>query len=81
MIKNILLIGFGGFVGSVARYFVSKLNLHVDILSIPVGTLIVNVVGSLLIGFLIGIVVTIIVLVLGRSGVIPIKLCKLVCGC
>lgn len=55
MFKNILLIGLGGFVGSVARYFVSKLNLHIDILSIPVGTLIVNVVGSLLIGFLIGV--------------------------
>lgn len=55
MIKNILLIGFGGFIGSVARYFVSKLNLHIDFFSIPVGTLLVNIVGSLLIGILIGI--------------------------
>ena len=54
MIKNILLIGFGGFAGSVARYFVSKINLHIDFLSIPVGTLIVNVAGSLLLGLLIG---------------------------
>lgn len=45
----------GGFIGSVARYYVSKLNLHIDLLSIPVGTLIVNISGSLLIGFLIGI--------------------------
>ncbi len=55
MLKQILLIGLGGFVGSVARFFVSKLNTRVEWLSIPMGTLAVNVVGSLLIGFLIGI--------------------------
>jgi len=55
MVKNLLLIGLGGFVGSIARYFVSKLNLQVDFLSIPVGTLLVNIGGSLLIGLLIGI--------------------------
>lgn len=55
MFKNILLIGFGGFIGSIARYFVSKLNLYWNFLSIPFGTLTVNVVGCLLIGFLTGI--------------------------
>ncbi|MEN8158375.1 MAG: fluoride efflux transporter CrcB [Bacteroidota bacterium] len=55
MLKQIILIGLGGFVGSVARFFVSKLNTHVEWFSIPIGTLTVNVVGSLLIGFLIGI--------------------------
>ncbi len=55
MIKNLLLIGAGGFIGSVARYLVSRLNLHFYWLSIPWGTLLVNVLGSLLIGFLIGI--------------------------
>ncbi len=55
MIKQILLIGAGGFIGSVARYFVSRLNLHIDLFSIPVGTLVVNVAGSFLIGFLVGI--------------------------
>lgn len=55
MFKQILLIGFGGFVGSVARYFVSRLNTSVEWLAIPLGTLAVNVAGSLLIGFLIGI--------------------------
>jgi fluoride exporter len=53
--KEFLLIGFGGFIGSVARYYVSKLNLLIDFLSIPVGTLIVNISGSLLLGFLTGI--------------------------
>jgi CrcB protein len=55
MLKNILLVGFGGFIGSIARYFVSRLNLQFDILSIPVGTLLVNITGSLLIGILTGI--------------------------
>jgi len=55
MIKNLLLIGSGGFIGSIARYLVSQLNLTVSFHSIPVGTLIVNVAGSFLIGFLTGI--------------------------
>jgi CrcB protein len=55
MLKTILIIGCGGFIGSVARYFVSKLNLSVDFFSIPVGTLLVNVLGCLVIGFLTGI--------------------------
>ena len=55
MFKQLLLIGMGGFVGSIARFLVSKLNARVDWFSIPIGTLTVNVVGSLLIGFLIGI--------------------------
>ncbi len=55
MLKQLLLIGTGGFIGSVARYLISRLNTHVEWFSIPVGTLAVNVLGSLLIGFLIGI--------------------------
>lgn len=55
MIKNLLIIGAGGFLGSIARYLVSHLNLSVSLHSIPVGTLIVNVAGSFLIGFLTGI--------------------------
>lgn len=53
--KHLLLIGFGGFIGSIARYFVSRINLSVDFFSIPLGTLLVNVFGSLLLGFLTGI--------------------------
>lgn len=55
MIKNLLIIGSGGFLGSVARYLVSQLNLTVSFHSVPVGTLIVNVTGCLVIGFLTGI--------------------------
>jgi len=53
--KEILLVGFGGFIGSVARYLVSKLNITWQFLSIPMGTLTVNIFGSLIIGFLVGI--------------------------
>lgn len=55
MLKNLLIIGSGGFIGSIARYLVSQLNLTVSFHSIPVGTLAVNVIGSFLIGFLTGI--------------------------
>lgn len=55
MLKNLLIIGSGGFLGSVARYLVSQLNLTVSFHSVPVGTLIVNITGSLVIGFLTGI--------------------------
>jgi len=55
MLRQILLVGLGGFIGSVARYFMSRLNLNYDILSIPVGTLSVNISGSFIIGFLTGI--------------------------
>lgn len=55
MIKNLLVIGTGGFLGSIARYLISQLNLTVSFHSIPVGTLTVNVAGSFLIGFLTGI--------------------------
>ncbi len=55
MLKNILLVGLGGFIGSIARYFVSKLNLSIDFYAIPIGTLTVNVIGSYVIGFLTGI--------------------------
>jgi CrcB protein len=55
MFKTILLVGFGGFIGSVARYYVSKINLSVDFFSIPVGTFLVNILGSFVLGFLTGI--------------------------
>ncbi len=55
MIKNILLIGMGGFIGSVARYFLSRLNLYFYFLAIPIGTLSVNILGSFILGFLTGI--------------------------
>jgi CrcB protein len=51
--KQLLLVGVGGFAGSVLRYVI-HLWSHNWIDQIPSGTMIVNVVGSLLIGLLIG---------------------------
>jgi len=53
--KQLLLVGLGGFIGSAARYLVSKLNLYWHFLSIPMGTLTVNILGSFVIGFLVGV--------------------------
>lgn len=53
--KTILIIGAGGFIGSVTRYYVSKLNLLFSFLSLPWGTLLVNLTGCFILGFLVGI--------------------------
>lgn len=51
--KQFLLIGLGGFVGSVLRYAISSwTDKWFD--SMPIGTLLVNLIGSLLIGLIIG---------------------------
>ncbi len=49
MIRNLLLVALGGAAGSVLRYLLSGLNT-----SFPWGTFTVNVLGSLLIGLLVG---------------------------
>jgi len=75
MLKNILIIGSGGFVGSVARYLVSQLNLTVSFHSIPVGTLLVNIVGSFAIGFLTGIAEKSMILTLEWRPFLMVGLC------
>ena len=50
MIRSILLVALGGAVGSVCRYLVSRMMES----SFPWGTLTVNIIGSLLIGLLVG---------------------------
>ncbi len=50
MLKNILIIGAGGFIGSVLRYLV---QLYIDKglnSTFPLGTLVANIAGSFLIG-------------------------------
>ena len=51
MLRNILLVALGGAIGSVCRYFLSFMNT-----SFPWGTFVVNILGSLLIGLLVGLV-------------------------
>ncbi|HET7008957.1 MAG TPA: CrcB family protein [Candidatus Binatia bacterium] len=54
--KAILLVGTGGFVGSVLRYLISGWVFRIlDKPFFPAGTLTVNVIGCLVIGFLGGI--------------------------
>lgn len=54
--RNLLLVGAGGFLGSVARYAVSGWATHLTHASrFPVGTAVVNITGCLLIGVLAGI--------------------------
>lgn len=52
MIKQVLLVFLGGGFGTVLRFVISK-NLN-PLFSIPLGTLLVNFFGSLLIGFILG---------------------------
>jgi len=55
MVKSILIVGFGGFIGSVARFLVSR-YFQENVGSVfPWSTLIVNIIGSLIIGIIYGI--------------------------
>ena len=51
IIKTSLIIGFGGFIGTVCRYLVASLF---DISSFPYGTVVVNLMGCFLIGLVSG---------------------------
>ena len=55
MIKQILLVGFGGFIGSAARYLLSGTITKWFLTPFPVGTFIVNILGCLLIGIIYGV--------------------------
>jgi len=75
MLKNILLIGMGGFFGSIFRYFISFLNISIDFFSIPVGTLLINIIGSFIIGFLTGMADKSTILTLGWRLFLMVGLC------
>lgn len=53
MYINILFVGVGGFLGAVARYLMS-LTLNRFVPFFPFGTLLSNILASLIIGFIIG---------------------------
>lgn len=54
MIKSLLVAGFGGFIGTILRYLVSRyFQLHFTTV-FPWGTLIVNIAGCFLIGIFLG---------------------------
>ncbi|MBX7147578.1 fluoride efflux transporter CrcB [bacterium] len=52
MMRNILLVGMGGFIGAVSRYSAGIVIPKFLPSTFPYPTLIVNIVGSFLIGFL-----------------------------
>jgi CrcB protein len=54
MVKSVITVGLGGFIGTVARFLISRyFQVHVNSV-FPWGTFIVNIAGSLLIGFILG---------------------------
>lgn len=53
--KNLLLVGLGGFLGSVARYGVGLIISNYFPQNFPYGTFLVNILGCLLMGFFYGI--------------------------
>lgn len=55
---NFLAVGLGGFVGAIARYAISGILQNRFPGFRPAGTLVVNLLGSLLIGFLMAIVIS-----------------------
>ncbi len=56
MLKNILLVGVGGFVGSIMRYLVYLFTANVagNKMIFPLGTFLTNVIGCFIIGILWG---------------------------
>jgi CrcB protein len=54
MINNILLVGLGGGIGSIARYLCHRGIAAVFLHPFPWGTLVVNITGCLLIGIFFG---------------------------
>jgi len=53
--KTLLMIGSGGFLGSISRYLISRYFQNIFLSAFPWGTFIVNITGCLLIGILYGI--------------------------
>lgn len=55
MVRSLVIIGFGGFIGTIARFLISRyFQLNFATL-FPWGTFIVNILGCLLIGIIYGI--------------------------
>jgi CrcB protein len=55
MVKSIMIVGLGGFIGTVARFLISR-YFQVNLISVsPWSTLFVNIAGCLLIGIIYGI--------------------------
>ena len=51
---NILLIGFGGFLGAISRYLLNEAVMKYIPTNFPMGILIVNILGCLIVGLVLG---------------------------
>ena len=65
---NLFLVGIGGFFGAIARYGISKRLNDPSQPTIPKGTLTVNLVGSFLLGIIIGAIPNTIMTLLFGTG-------------
>jgi CrcB protein len=54
MIKTLFIIGMGSFTGGVSRYLISKYVQNMTTISLPVGTMAVNIMGCFIIGLFYG---------------------------
>jgi CrcB protein len=54
MIKTLILVGMGGFIGTILRFIISKYVQQSTGTIFPWGTFSVNIIGSLLIGIVLG---------------------------
>lgn len=54
MMRVVLLIGLGSFIGGVSRYLLSQLIQNKALAAFPYGTLTVNIIGCFLIGIVFG---------------------------
>lgn len=54
MIKTLLLIGSGGFLGSISRFLASRFMQNHFSSAFPLGTFVVNITGCLIIGLIYG---------------------------
>jgi fluoride exporter len=73
MIKNLLFIGMGSFIGGIARFIIGRFIQSSVHSAFPWGTLIVNVIGCLIIGIIMGLAMKVpaewkLVLVVGLCG-------------
>ncbi len=59
MVHKILLVGTGGFLGAVSRYLsVLFITQYTGVKTFPIGTMVVNITGCLLLGFSFGLAAT-----------------------
>lgn len=53
---QVLLVGLGGFLGSIIRFLIGTLSSRYLVNTLPLSTLIINLIGSFLIGFIITVI-------------------------